>query len=255
MNMELINEQAGKIWQRFTSDAGVTPFKLDPALFRKLLEYFQVGNSYYFTYNYQTLEFEMMDSAIESVLGYPREAITMEHVLDKIHPDDKAFFLSFENRIVEFFLNLPVENILKYKARYDLRIMNGEGNYIRLLHQSMIISHDHTGRMSRVFCVHTDISYLNKNGKPVLSFVGMDGEPSFVDCGPDLMLKNVKKVLTKRERQILLLLLEGKISKEIAGILHISKQTVDTHRRNMLLKNGLVNTNELISTALKQGWL
>jgi DNA-binding CsgD family transcriptional regulator len=50
-------------------------------------------------------------------------------------------------------------------------------------------------------------------------------------------------------------LLEGKISKEIAGILHISKQTVDTHRRNMLLKNGLVNTNELISTALKQGWL
>ncbi|HTH31462.1 MAG TPA: LuxR C-terminal-related transcriptional regulator, partial [Lacibacter sp.] len=60
---------------------------------------------------------------------------------------------------------------------------------------------------------------------------------------------------TKREKQVLKLLIEGKPSKEISSLLKISKQTVDTHRKNMLHKKHLSNTGELIGKAIRCGWI
>jgi len=69
------------------------------------------------------------------------------------------------------------------------------------------------------------------------------------------MLFKSDEVLTRREKEILLLLTEGKLSKEISEALNISKQTVDTHRKNMLSKNKVTNTGELIGKAVKEGWI
>ena len=49
--------------------------------------------------------------------------------------------------------------------------------------------------------------------------------------------------------------MEGKLSKEISDILNISKQTVDTHRKNMVHKKHLNNTGELIGKAIRNGWI
>jgi len=51
-----------------------------------------------------------------------------------------------------------------------------------------------------------------------------------------------KQVLNKRGKEVLMLLIDGKRSKEVGVALNISKQTVDTHRKNMLHKNNLSNT-------------
>ena len=61
--------------------------------------------------------------------------------------------------------------------------------------------------------------------------------------------------MTTREKQVLKLLMEGKLSKQISIILNISKQTVDTHRKNMLHKKNLNNTGELIGKAIRYGWI
>lgn len=59
-------------------------------------------------------------------------------------------------------------------------------------------------------------------------------------------MKNIfnvgKQVLNKRGKEVLMLLIDGKRSKEVGVALNISKQTVDTHRKNMLHKNNLSNT-------------
>ncbi len=57
-------------------------------------------------------------------------------------------------------------------------------------------------------------------------------------------MENIR--ITKREKEIIQLILDGKTSKEIAEELFISKYTVDTHRRNMLKKTGSNNFIELI---------
>ena len=53
--------------------------------------------------------------------------------------------------------------------------------------------------------------------------------------------------LTDREIGIIVYLLEGKSSKEIAAKLFINKHTVDTHRRNILKRMGIKSTEELLA--------
>jgi len=133
--------------------------------------------------------------------------------------------------------------------------MKKNGEYARILYQGILLEHDDQGKFLRTMSIHTDITYLKQEGKPVLSFIGMDGEPSYLDVISHDVFIASKEELTRREKQVLKLLIEGKLSKEISGILKISKQTVDTHRKNMLHKKELKNTGELIGKALKYGWI
>ncbi len=55
--------------------------------------------------------------------------------------------------------------------------------------------------------------------------------------------------LTKRETEILKLILHGKSSKSIARVLNISKRTVDGHRANINNKFGVKNTAQLYKKA------
>jgi len=123
------------------------------------------------------------------------------------------------------------------------------------LQQSVIIEHDENGKITRTLATHTDITHLKPGGKPILSFIGLEGEPSYINVDVQKVFAVSKETLSKREKQVLALLIEGKMSKEIGEILNISKQTVDGHRKNMIAKNGLKNTAELVSNAIKKGWI
>lgn len=59
--------------------------------------------------------------------------------------------------------------------------------------------------------------------------------------------------LTKKERQILTLVLSGKTNIQIAEVLNNSKRTVETHRFNLMKKMKVKNLLELASVASKHG--
>ncbi|PWN68914.1 DNA-binding response regulator [Chryseobacterium phosphatilyticum] len=61
--------------------------------------------------------------------------------------------------------------------------------------------------------------------------------------------------LTKREKQILQMVAQGKTSNVIAEELFLSPLTVDTHRKNLLQKFQTKNSTELINRAIQQGML
>jgi len=61
------------------------------------------------------------------------------------------------------------------------------------------------------------------------------------------------QALTAREREVFLLLAEGKTPSEIAASLFVSPKTVHTHRQHIMEKLGLRTTTELIRFALRQG--
>jgi NarL family two-component system response regulator LiaR len=63
----------------------------------------------------------------------------------------------------------------------------------------------------------------------------------------------VSEDLTQREREILVLLTEGKTNKEIAKQLSLSEGTVRFHVSNILSKMGVSNRTEAVSFALQQG--
>ncbi|MNO69244.1 Transcriptional regulatory protein LiaR [compost metagenome] len=61
--------------------------------------------------------------------------------------------------------------------------------------------------------------------------------------------------MTEREKEVLLLIAEGKSNKEIAEELHISIKTVKTHVSNLLMKCELDDRTQLAIYAHRQGWV
>ena len=59
--------------------------------------------------------------------------------------------------------------------------------------------------------------------------------------------------VTKREKEVLLLLAEGLNYREISDKLFISVNTVNSHRKNLISKFGVKNSTELVKEAMEQG--
>lgn len=255
MQAEIFNHEFNKIFKGFTNESVPNPFNFEFDPYEKLGDFLLPGDSYFFVLNYHTLEFEMVSKSVKDVLGYEVSELSMPFLNEKIHPEDLPWFLTFGKIIINFFSQLPLEKLMKYKVRFDIRLRKNNGDYARILYQGILIEHDNEGKFLRSLNVHSDISYLKHDGKPTISMIGMDGEPSYIDIGIDNMFKESHDDLSKREKEILILLIEGRLSKEIGSFLHISKQTVDTHRKNMLHKKHLSNTGELIGKAIRYGWI
>jgi two-component system response regulator NreC len=60
-------------------------------------------------------------------------------------------------------------------------------------------------------------------------------------------------LLTKREREVLQLIAEGRTNKEVATKLNLSVYTVDSHRGKIMEKLNLHSTGELVRFAIKHG--
>jgi DNA-binding NarL/FixJ family response regulator len=64
--------------------------------------------------------------------------------------------------------------------------------------------------------------------------------------------KSIKEIsLTDREKQVLKLITQEASNSDIALSLNISKRTVETHKKNIILKLGATNTIGLVKIALK----
>ncbi|MCM3131488.1 response regulator transcription factor [Paenibacillus polysaccharolyticus] len=61
--------------------------------------------------------------------------------------------------------------------------------------------------------------------------------------------------LTDREKEVLLLIAEGKTNKDIGEELHISIKTVKTHVSNLLMKCEMDDRTQLAIYAHRQGWV
>jgi DNA-binding CsgD family transcriptional regulator len=255
MKQESFNHEFDKIFKWLGNESAPSLLKYELELYKKLWNFFLIGESYYFIINHHSLTLEFVSKEVEDVMGYHPSEMDILFMNGKLHPDDRSWFLSIGKSVIDFFSHLAIDKLMKYKVRYDIRFRKKNGDYARILYQGILLEHDENGGFLRTLSVHTDITYLKQEGKPVLSFIGMDGEPSYRDVASNNIFIESKEELTRRETQILKLLMEGKLSKEISSILKISKQTVDTHRKNMLHKKNLGNTGELIGKAIRNGWI
>jgi DNA-binding NarL/FixJ family response regulator len=74
-----------------------------------------------------------------------------------------------------------------------------------------------------------------------------------VNGGASLNLTAVRTELTPRQREVLQLIAEGRIAKEIATLLKISVKTVEFHKTSISQALGLRTTAELTRYALERG--
>lgn len=71
--------------------------------------------------------------------------------------------------------------------------------------------------------------------------------------GAPMNLSAIRSELTPRQREVLQLIAEGRIAKEIAAVLNISVKTVEFHKTSISQALGLRTTAELTRYALERG--
>ena len=253
MDISFFN-QAQNVWSSIMRNSDY-PMQIDLQLHKKMLDLFHVGSYYYYFVDWQKLQLIYVSPEIETILGYPSETVDATTLISLIHPDDQHIYLNHEAAVVDFIRQLPTEKVLKYKMSYDFRVRTSKGDYVRILQQAIALQCDDNNNLLLTLGVHTDISHLKKSTKSVLSFLGLDGEPSYIDVNVKSVYKPSKEIFTKREKEIINCIINGDLSNEIAKKLFISKHTVDSHRKNILSKTHTKNTLELAIKVINEGLL
>ena len=60
-------------------------------------------------------------------------------------------------------------------------------------------------------------------------------------------------VLSAREREVLVLVVQGRTSKEIAGIVGVKPSTIDTYRSRIMAKLGIEDLPSLVRFVVRHG--
>lgn len=189
-------------------------------------------DSYYFIFDGSTNTIEYVNGTYSIVTGYEKSSFTIDQLLKSIHPDDFQYFLDCEQKGLEFTNGLVFKDHFRYLLSYSYRIQIQNGTYIRIRQQCQAIEIDIKGHLTKTFVMHrrTDESFdINADYRVFDKSLNQ-----FVD------VSNLYN-LTKREQQILELIQKGFNSLEIANQLHLSKLTIDTHRKNILKKTNANN--------------
>jgi DNA-binding CsgD family transcriptional regulator len=257
-DQSLILKEMTTIWTNQDFGQNTNKSQLAEQLNERLMSFFSVGDYYYYVLDLKTLTFDYMSNGIQKILGYAPEEVSVASMLPLIHPDDYPYFVRFEEKVMQFFSVLTPEEVFNYKVRYDYRLRAKSGKYIRILQQVVTAETDENGSIVKTIGLHTNINDLKIVSEPVLSFIGLNGAPNYESIRIDDDLHrpgSSESKFTNREQEILRKIIDGKTSNEIASDFFISKDTVDTHRRNMLKKCQAKNTPELIKLAVQYGWV
>lgn len=244
-----------KIWKDISGGRTDLGSLMDYDVKEKINSIFHIGKFYHYIFDTGLGNFLYMDKSVEDVLGYDAETFTTRKLFEKIHPEDQYDFANYENTVLKFFSQLRVDQIFKYKVSYDFRIQRADGEYIRILHQVLTINHSDEGEVLQTLGVHTDITHIKDSGPSKLSFIGLEGEPSYIDVNPETIFRLEKQIFTSQEQKILKLLAEGRSSAYIAEQLCISVHTLRTHRKNIMRKAEVSSTPALIAKTIKNNWI
>lgn len=191
-------------------------------------------------------------------LGYRQGEIGTDFdqfIQTKIHTDDHGALLKYGLSALKLFSSLQTDEKLNHKFIAEYRIQNSDGVYARVIEQQQVLALDNNNNLWLALSI-MDASPNQKNmdegfKSEILNF--RTGRIISLDVPDATELITIS--LTDRETQVLKLVKEGLLSKEISDQLAISIHTVNTHRQKVLAKLGVNNSIEAVSLASKLGLL
>lgn len=170
-------------------------------------------------------------------------------IYDRIHPEDLVEKRMLEYEYFKFVDKLSAEHKIRYKAVCRIRMRKDDGQYLVIDNSVRILRTSPAGKIWLILCSY-DLSPWQdtENGIDPRIVNNITGEII------SLSLSGKRdRILTEREKEILELIKEGRLSKQIAGTLGISVNTVNRHRQNIISKLCVSNSVEAVvaATAMK----
>lgn len=166
-------------------------------------------------------------------------SIWEEDIFCRTHPDDLLEKHILELRFFYFLRNKPPEERNHYYSVNLMRMRGANDQYILIRHRMFYIHSDPNGNIRLALCLYSFPEDICRpkvtQGLIINSATGHAFQPDKPQS---------YQLLSKREKEIVGLIAQGKISKEIADELSISIHTVNRHRQNILEKLGVKNSIE-----------
>lgn len=211
------------------------------------------SNMLFYILNLHSHKYEFVSPACVSLMGYKQDVFYSKGTSllpELLHPSD---FKQLTTRIFPE-MNRVVTELAgpeRGRAIFELhyRIVHGNGRIVNCVEQSSYAKFDpqyipliSSGIVMEAspLSVPTGVRGLVRLLKDQEQLTLYDQFYNYSDFG-----------LSRREKEIIGLLTQGKTSKEIAEALFISEHTARQHRKNILKKMGATSTSELVRMAIE----
>lgn len=177
---------------------------------------------------------------------YREESSSDEDIIYfRIHPEDLVDKRLLEYEFFSFVSEKEAFRKLDYKALCKVRMKDSEGNYRYIDNTTQILRLSPAGKMWLILCCY-NLSPEQERGEGI--------SPAIIDTASGevkkLQFNNARsRILSEREKEILLLIKQGLPSKLIADNLNISLHTVNRHRQNIISKLSVSNSIEAVMAA------
>lgn len=167
---------------------------------------------------------------------------------ERIHPDDRDELVDYQIEHGQFIYSLPQEERNDYQQIFQMRMLNARQEYVNVISRHQVIQKDKNEKawiVMGVMDLSPDQTPAGRVKRTVIN--RKTGEILASAAIP------ANQQLTKREIEILKLIRQGFLSKEIAYKLNLSIYTVNNHRKNILAKLKANNVVEAIIRAESLG--
>lgn len=214
--------------------------------------------------DYTSGKYLNVSQSTEAILGYKANTYIqggVDFFITKYHPDDLRLFNQqiFPDRL-QILKNIYPAEHPDYIFSYTYRLKTIHGTYVTVLQRNSFIKSDTRGNPLLSLGMIINIDYFAASS-PVIQQVEKIShnpalhKPAEVIFKKSYYLHEEDHVLSKREKEVLLWIMDGLTSKEIAVKLCRSEKTVIIHRKNMLLKTNTKNVAEMIGAVFKNNLL
>jgi DNA-binding CsgD family transcriptional regulator/PAS domain-containing protein len=171
---------------------------------------------------------------------------------DHVHPDDIPVLMRNGVDFLRLFY-IQKEEFSNCKLINEYRIRNCHNDYVRIIEQHQILEFDKIGNAWLSLSIW-DISPDQSTFQGVRSKL-FNCKTGIYHSLQELLPTSHQTSLSPREIEVLQLVRDGLLSKEISEKLSISVHTVNTHRQKILMKLNVDNSMEAIKYASELGLL
>lgn len=257
--LNLLNEAS--LAKEITTVDGYEKF-LNPNLYKNDL--IESLDHILFVIDFRTQKIIHLSKNAQDICGYSHTEILKKGTMfmfDMMHPSDiellnKNVFSSFIGFCAEYDFNN--KDLSKFKFSYTGRLIQKDGTHKFVLNRYRNMVTGENGIPLVIIGTTSDISNVSESKEIIGEIVEeKDGK------SPKVLLKRSFSIqeksgdhtLSKKEFEVLKLVTEGFISKEIAALTSRSIQTIHTHRKNIMKKLNCKSFTDVVVIAKKNNWV
>ncbi|WP_337041505.1 response regulator transcription factor [Emticicia sp. 17c] len=177
-----------------------------------------------------------------------------ENFISLIAPEHISFINVFAAWIITTLRNLSKPYMAEYFLNcWGINVLHKSGEVMKWYLSAFPLELDGTGKPLLVFVSVQDITHLMKGDDYWIRGVFGKEEKKIFVYHSNENKSSEQEIVSEREQEVLKYIIQGLNTKQIASILHISHNTVDNHRRNMLARTGTRDTTALIHLCKMMG--